>query len=93
MICHILSSRVESSEQVRFDSDESSLLVDKYANAHICSEEEMFTENIDPVIYNGVETVDRKDLITKGIGTVSWYWTDDEEQLHKIFNNLIYFPD
>ena len=30
----------------------------------------MFTENIDPLISNGVENIGGKDIITKGIGTV-----------------------
>ena len=34
-IFHILSSRVESSEHVIFDSDGSTVIVDNYANAHI----------------------------------------------------------
>ena len=45
-IFHILSSRVKSSDQVIFDSDGSSVIVDKSANDHICSEEDMFTDNI-----------------------------------------------
>ena len=36
-ICHILSSRVESSEQVVFDSDGSSFIVDNSTNSHILS--------------------------------------------------------
>ena len=51
----------------------------------------MFTENIDPVIYNGVETVDRKDLITKGIGTVILSWTDDERQLQTNKLNIVIY--
>ena len=39
-------------------------------------------------------TICGKDLIPKGISTVSWYWTDYEGQLHtKKLNNVIYFPD
>ena len=45
-ICHILSSRVESSEQVGFDSYGSSSIVDKSENDHIFSEEYMFTDKI-----------------------------------------------
>ena len=42
----------------------------------------MFTENTDPIISNGVAKIGGKNIIPKGIGTVSWYWTDDEGQLH-----------
>ena len=52
MICHILSSIVESPEQVGFDYDGSTVIVDNYSNAHICSEEDMFTAKIEPIIYN-----------------------------------------
>ena len=44
MICHILSSRVEHSEQVGFDSDGSSIIVDDSENAHIWSDEDIFTD-------------------------------------------------
>ena len=37
----------------------------------------MFTENIEPIISNGVETIGGKDIITEGISTVIWSWTDD----------------
>ena len=54
----------------------------------------MLTKKIEPIIYNGVETIGGKYLIPKGIGTVSWYWTDYEGQIHtKKFNNISYFPD
>ena len=49
----------------------------------------MLTEKIEPVIYNGVATIGGKYLIPKWIGTVIWYWTDDEGNLHKNkFNNV-----
>ena len=52
----------------------------------------MFTDNIDPITSNVVATICIKDLITKGVGTVSWSWTYDEVQLHtKKLNNLLYF--
>ena len=93
-ICHIISSILESSEQVRFDSDESSATVDKYDNARICSEEDVFTYNIEPIIYNRVATIGGNDLITKVIGIVSWSWTDDEGKLQtNKLNNVIYFPE
>ena len=42
----------------------------------------MITDKIYPIIYNGV---------AKGIGTVSWSWTDDEGQMYIIkLNNLLY---
>ena len=54
----------------------------------------MFTDNIKPIISNGVATIDEKDLITKVINTVSWYWTDYEGKLHtKKLNNVLYFTD
>ena len=58
-----------SSEQVRFDSDGSSVIVYKYANAHIFSEEEIFTDKIETIIYNGVANIAGKYLIPKVIGT------------------------
>ena len=54
----------------------------------------MFTDKIELIISNGVETIGEKDLIPKGIGTVSWSWNDDEGQVHTIkLNNVIYFPE
>ena len=47
---HILSSRAESSEQFIFDSDGSKVIVNNYENAQICSEEDVFTYKIDPII-------------------------------------------
>ena len=35
----------------------------------------MFTDKIEPIISNGVENIVGKDIIPKGIGTVSCYWT------------------
>ena len=41
-----------------------------------------------------METICGKDIIPKGIGTVSWSWTDNERQLHtNKWNNVIYFSD
>ena len=38
-------------------------------------------------------TIGVKGLISKGIGTVSWCWNDDEGQLHtNKFNGVPYFP-
>ena len=35
-----------------------------------------------------------KDIIPKGIGTVSWSWTDDEGKFNKNkLNNVLYFPN
>ena len=45
-ICNILSSRVEYSEQVGFESDVSSVIVDNSENTHILSYEYMFTDKI-----------------------------------------------
>ena len=54
----------------------------------------MFTEKIEPIIYNGVANIGEKYLIPKGIGTVTWSWTDDGGQLHtKRLNNVPYFID
>ena len=79
---------MESSEQVVFDSDGSTVIVDNSANYHIRSEEDMFTDMIEPIISNGLATIGGKYLIKKGIVTVSWSWTDDEGQLNtKKFDN------
>ena len=54
----------------------------------------MFTDKIDPIIYNRVVNIGGKDIITKGIVTVSWSWTNDEGKLHKKkLNNVLYFID
>ena len=80
---------MESSEQVVFDSDGSSVIVDNSENDHTRSEEYMFTDKIDPIISNGVATIDGKFIIPKDIGTVSWSWNFDEGQLHtKKLNNV-----
>ena len=53
----------------------------------------MLTYEIEPIISNGVETIGGKDIIPKGIGTVSRSWTDHGEKLHtKKMNNVPYFP-
>ena len=50
----------------------------------------MFTDKVETIISNGVETIDGNDIIIKEIDTVSWSWTDNEGQLHtKKFNNVI----
>ena len=67
MICHILYSRLEYSENVGFDSDGSSLIVDNSYNAQICSEKDMFNENVESTISNGVATIGGKDIIIIGI--------------------------
>ena len=51
---------MESSEQVGFDSNGSSVIFDDSANNQIFSEEEMFTDNIEPIISNGVATIGEK---------------------------------
>ena len=53
----------------------------------------MFTDKIEPIIYNGVATLFRTDLIPKEIGSVGWSWNYDEGQLNtNKFNNVLYFP-
>ena len=90
MICHILYSRVEYLEQVGFDSDGSSVIVDESKNSQVFSEEDMFADKIDPIISNGVSNIGWKDLILGGIVTVRWSWTGDERQLHtKKFNIVL----
>ena len=75
-----------------FDSYGSSVIVDNSANDNICSEEDMFTDKIDPIIYNLVAAIGGKYIIPKGIVTVIWYWTDDEGQLHtNKLNTVLYF--
>ena len=54
-IYHILSSKVESSENVAFDSDESKVIVYNSFNRNIFPEEDMFKDKIEPIIYNGME--------------------------------------
>ena len=72
----------------------SSVTVANSANDNICSEGDMFTDKIDPTIYNGVETIGGKYLIPRGIFTVSWSWNYDEGKLHKKkLNDILYFPD
>ena len=88
-ICHILSSMMESSEQVGFDSDSSSVIVDNSANDHRCSEEYIFTVKTEPILSNGVGTIDERDLIPKLIGTVVWSLTDNEGKMHTFFKNNI----
>ena len=84
---------MESSEQVVFYSDGSSVIVDNSENAHTCSEEDMFTDKIYPIISNRVATIGGTDIIPKGIGTFSWSCTDDEGQLHtKKINSVLCFP-
>ena len=56
-MCHILSSKLKSSEQFAFDYDGSLVIFYKSYNDNIYSEEDMFTENIDPIIYNGVAII------------------------------------
>ena len=58
---------------VWFYYDGSSVIVDNPASSHICSEEEMLTEKIYPIIYNGVANICEKYFIPKGVGAVSWY--------------------
>ena len=72
-IWHILSSRVESPEQVVFYPDVSSLIVDNSTNYHIRSEEYMLTEKIYTIIYNGLATIGVNDIVSKGIDTVRCY--------------------
>ena len=70
-MCHILSSIMEYSEQVGFVSGGSSFIVDNSDNAHIFSEEYMFTDNIDPTISNVVSTIVVRDIIPNYIVMVS----------------------
>ena len=50
----------------------------------------MFTDKIDPIIFNGMETIGGKYIIPKGIVTVIWYWTDYEGKIYtNKLNNLL----
>ena len=70
----------------------SSFIFDNFANSHIFSEEDMFTDKIEPRISNVVATIGRKCFIPKGIRIVSWSYIDDEVQLNtNKLNNIIYF--
>ena len=92
-ICHILSPILESSEQFKFDSDGSSVIVDNSENAHILSEEYMFTDNIYYRNSNGVATIGVKDINIKGIGKIRWSCNDDEGKLHtQKLNNILNLP-
>ena len=72
-----------------FDSDGSSVIADNSTNDQIWSGEELFTDKIEPIIYNGVAIIGGKDIITKGIGIVRWSWTDDEGKIYtKELNNV-----
>ena len=72
-----------------FDYYGSSVIVGNYANDNICSEEDMFTDNIEPIISNGVVTIGEKYIIPKGIVTVSWYWIGDVGQLNTNILNTV----
>ena len=51
----------------------------------------MFTDKIYPIISNGVSDISGKYIISKIIGTVIWYCTDDEGKLNrKKMNNVLY---
>ena len=73
---------MESSEKSEFDYDGSSVIVHNSENSHILSEKYLFTDKIETIIYNVVATIGVKDIILKGVGKVSWYWTGYEGQLH-----------
>ena len=62
---------MESSEQVGFDSDVSSVIVYNSENSHIFLKEDMFTDKIEPIIFNGVANIGENDIISKGIGKIS----------------------
>ena len=54
----------------------------------------MFADKIQPILFKGVATIGRKDIIPKLIDTISWYWADDEGQLYtNKLNNLLYFQE
>ena len=54
----------------------------------------MLIDRIEPIIYNAVASIGWKDLIPKGIGMVSWSWTDSEGQPHtKKLKILLYFTE
>ena len=74
---------MEYLEQILFDSDGTSLIADNSSNDYICSEEDIFTDNIEPIISNHVAAMCVKDLIPKGIGTASWLWNDDEVNIRQ----------
>ena len=52
----------------------SSVIVHNSKNAHIFSEEDMFTDKIEPIVSNGVAIIGRNDINQKGIDTVIWSW-------------------
>ena len=55
----------------------SSVISDDYADDHILSEEDMFTEKIEPIISNGVSIIGVKCVIPIGVVTFIWSFTDD----------------
>ena len=81
---------MEYSQQIWFGYDGSRVIVDKYDNAQKWSKEYIFTDKIEPILSNTVATIGKKDTVPKGIGTVSWYWNDDEGQLHKKKPNNVF---
>ena len=60
-----------------FESYSSSFIFDNSANDNICSEEDMFTDKIEPIISKGVATIGGKYFIPKRNVTVSSYWYDN----------------
>ena len=90
----IISSGVESTEHIGFDFGGSTVRVDKYSNVKKCSEKYIFTDKIEPISSNGVETIGGKDVITKEIFTIRWSWTDEEVQIYTSkFKNILYSTD
>ena len=83
---------MEYSEKVGFYSDGSTVIVDNSENSHILPEEDMYIDKVEPIIFNLVEIIGGKYIISKVIGTVSWYWTDDGGNLHtNKLNDVLYF--
>ena len=76
----IINSRIHRKNGT--DSDGSTVTVDNSDNTKIFSEEDIFTENIYPIISNGVAAIGGKYLHLKGIGTVIWSWNYDKGKRH-----------
>ena len=68
-------------------------MVDNSYNTHILSEENLFTDKIEPIISNEVATEGIKYLIPKGIGTVTSSWNEDGGEINtQKLNYLICLP-
>ena len=63
-------------------------------NTHICNYERIFVGKLHEVKFSGVATIDRTDFKPTGIGTVKWYWKDNEGNSHTLrLERALYFTE